>query len=454
MSRRVVVIVAVMTALGVGLSLWIDGSEEVVPHYADPPLVRAEVSVVEGGDAVLWRQAVEAPSLPTPPTVAAAEVPKPVRTSPRSWWEERQRELPPNVIEALVVRDRAPVVGAHVRLWLDAKDFAAVARGDMPCSRDAVTDVDGLVRFEGASSRRAVLRADDRGEHVIEAAADDTRAGDWTTVLTLGSASIQGKVCDLAGHPMPGARICVRAFEPKPTGQCRVEADARGEFLVTGLAAGRFSVEWQDETIDLWERQCMAVLSVGGRALVRFGAVPGSVLWTGRVVDSYGEVVGGARAVRFVERTHNEDRYVFADAQGSFAVQLSPGMWDAHVVWSRFDPLPTEACGFAVLGVCDHVGDVVLPGLRVLCHLRGRTPNTNLWMAEMFRFESGGHRVLTRPPFRVDGETYVQWVGLEPGQCVLRSEGLLIVGEPEGGIRLELTGGAPVHRLELTLEHR
>lgn len=354
-------------------------------------------------------------------------------------------------LEVHVTQDGEPVAGALVKVWIKADPYEESVIERREPQHFGVTDRDGLARFE-LSGHVEITAEFGRAR---TAARERCRGATTRCELVFGSTQLTGSVYGMDGAPRPGVQVFVTPV-PVPSQQHDenpyvVVTDVAGAFVLDGLPSRQLRVWWSG--IERPRITYFATTAPGRRTHVRLGATPAAQHWRGRVVDTAGGGVRGWLAVDFAEARSGEMRRAYTQIDGTFDVVLPVGTWSARVA---YDALGREL-PFACTGVVadrDVQQDIVLPGQRVLLRLVPGSPTTQVRLAEVtVHLKAAEQRLGTRPPFLWQGDYWLQWIALPAGSYTLHSppNALPHVASLEQLQRLELTAGAPLLQLDLTV---
>lgn len=137
------------------------------------------------------------------------------------------------------------------------------------------------------------------------------------------AATIQGRVVDASGSPVPGARV-MGFHQPSFMSSVMVTADKDGTFTLEGLREGRYWLMGFHD--DAGRGQANPVTSPSQGALLKLGGT-GTV--EGRVLGTDGQPVKGATVRPYSSEPFGYvySRVVRAQDDGTFRVGLTPGAW-------------------------------------------------------------------------------------------------------------------------------
>ena len=159
---------------------------------------------------------------------------------------------------------------------------------------------------------------------------------------------VKGKVTDTNGDPIAGARINAKPHEASSPGvrirmveedygpgQERVESDENGEFAIRGLGEGDFDLT---ATHPKWCKSAPRVISIGSSGVQDFVVLSmsrgGGV--TGRILDSEGQPMDGARVEIGQVGKHEIPRMATSNTEGVFLMEgLSPGSYYAQIMEAK-----------------------------------------------------------------------------------------------------------------------
>jgi protocatechuate 3,4-dioxygenase beta subunit len=241
--------------------------------------------------------------------------------------------------------------------------------------------------------------------------------------------SVEGRVLDLHGNPLSGARVVVHSS--RDGGQASALTDASGVYLVERLFPGHYSVSLtmpgeDGEEGRLWQRTLRAEVLPGKTIEVDFR---GSGTLTGVILDSEGEPVPDALVfLQAVDRAaKTPDRRANTDENGAFRID------DAGVGRCRLVVCGSSGGWFSVeattvdLGASDQEVSVRLEAGEISgrlllsdgkpAHSRGLYPNMMLYPAE-WKGASDDFRHLARAT--PDHTGAYRFRGLPAGKYLLR----------------------------------
>jgi hypothetical protein len=212
------------------------------------------------------------------------------------------------------------------------------------------------------------------------------------------------------------------------------------------LPADQFELECSG--VDVAALRRFVTTSPAGPVHVRLGGAPGSRPRRGRVVDAAGALVRGPLPIDVLGSGGGSELLrTWTTVDGSFTLSLPPPPWHARVALENELP-------FAPL--VDGAGDelrVLLPGHRVLCRLVAASPSAQVRSAETCAYlDLGARRRAHGTLFGWQGDWWLQWVGLAPGNYTLRADRAPVrLPELEAGVPLALLSGAPLLQLDVTV---
>jgi hypothetical protein len=272
---------------------------------------------------------------------------------------------------------------------------------------------------------------------------------------------VNGIAYDQHGRPRRGALI-VGCGETQ-TGpnswrnreRCTAVTDASGAFVLAGLPRERVEVTCEAADQATSEKRLVDT-SQPNVPVVRFGAVPGSRTWRGRILDSDGMPLPGHGMVRFHDLDAGENRDVWSDREGSFAAMLPAGRWRAAVEHGNQGALAQPIGEQIDIGAGDVARDVRVVGKNLLCVVRFAEADAHPWQAESsLMLELEGQHTWNRPPVPRGNAHAMVWRGLSEGSYRLRSAGMMeLLGAPECGLVVDLTGPAATNTIEVVLQPR
>lgn len=358
------------------------------------------------------------------------------------------------------------------KTWGDEKAWLDVVRRVRPIEGVARTDVDGVAHFDGQHVH-GVLAWVMHHQTMLWRASGPVLWKAVSVEIGFGPVVLRGSVHDGNGLPRAGAVISAVPV-PKPGRKEQAfttyvgVSDELGKFELTGLPHDSLIVTCLgNETFGYAEERRTIEPTRGKQLSVRFGGTPGLRWWRGRVVDENGAVVVGPNDIQF-EHSDGERRVVASQSDGTFAVQLWPGVWRARV--GRATKARSEIPLEVVVEARDVEGDVVLPGRQVLLRLAAGDPNLELvhaldWLALTRQTEptdaepakgksvpiqslvgkagsaaspSRGTPMVGGRLFRWNGADYYGWSGLPDDVYTLVTWGdYEVVGMPEGGMPID-----------------
>jgi hypothetical protein len=356
--------------------------------------------------------------------------------------------------------------------WGDEKAWLEVVRRVRPIEGVTRTDVDGIARFDGQHIHGVTAWVMHNQTMLWRA----TGPIYWKAVsveFAFGPVVLRGTVHDANGLPRAGA-VITAVPEPKPGRKEQAfttyvgVSDELGKFELTGLPHDSLRVTCLgNETFGHAEEQRTVEPTRSKQVSVRFGGTPGVRWWRGRVVDENGVLVVGPNEIR-LEHADGERRVVASQSDGTFAVQLWPGVWRARV--GRATKAQSEKPLEVVVEARDVERDVVLPGRQVLLRLAAADPSVHLvhtleWLAltreteptesqpaagkaetlqsVMGRVKSGaptprGEPMVGGRLFKWNGAEYYGWSGLPDDLYTLVIWGNYeVVGMPEAGMPID-----------------
>lgn len=409
-------------------------AERAVP---DAPTTDGAIPGSDGVEALSLAPSPDVPRLDEPPR---AEVPSAGTTASE----------PSASIEATVLWRGEPRRGAAVELVRLAQDDYGFLFGTSPAptvSR-ARTDGFGVARFsaEPPGARGLVAHAPDGGEARLVVIVDEDDEP-VQRVFPLGAAGLEGRVHDLAGRPVPGARVVARQDAPGTQASWfRARTDSAGAYRLGGLAGGpEHPVSAMVAEPYVGETEPLVVAPDSWRRL-DFGSPIGSARWTGVVRVSAGSAVGPGLLFLTEEDQATARRVVFDD-DGRFEVTLPAGVWSVRLA----DPRGLEVGREELAG--EVARDVVVPGATLLGRIR--------YVGSTHPLARGPEReavlALEREDGRPSGAALLRgdrsyaFVGLAPGRYELVVGPWIPVDAPGGRRPVELAPGEEQVRLDLDL---
>lgn len=442
------------------VALWRSEPEPRSTPAAPAPAVESAVPPPPASLDNDSRQPLESPSEPIPEPAplapAASPEPDPERFQ-TDWLSTIEWESDTSALSGRVVLEREPLEGVTVQLFTGAGSWPPAT--PPPLLDTAVTDADGRFRWVGLPAARYRLRAEHEG-HVVEswgAKLDPTRA-DRVVYLVFGSSSIEGRVRDEFGAPIPAREVRITGHGPAPPrGQWTV-TDAQGRFRCGGLVAGKYNV--QVSIAEDWSADHERIIVIGhaDRAVLHFGSAGPEGHWRGTCVNAEGEPVVGRRRVELehVQRRDRLRRWTADD--GSFEWPLGPGTWRVFVDERGHRDKPV-----AQLEMTDANLDrnLTLPGIHVLLQLTRvgavRRPGelADDLAGEVALFDESD---LSNDTCEGAGPDQLQWIGQEPGEFIFRINGFPRLADVErptragptsSWVRIEVAETPLVQRLHL-----
>jgi len=404
------------------------------------------------------REAVEVPV-----REAVAGAPAPPAVEPLSTMKvQSTSEAPAHTatLEILVERDGLPAPGVWV--WVASPDDWPMLdcldlEGSLPVSaRFERTDASGLATFHELVPWIHTVGLDTAQPPANPWPRRFVMSGlhaGYRHVIALGSAVVRGTVYYHNGQPRGGAGVQVVNEQPDAHHlviAAIARTDAHGEYRIEDLPAAAWLVLMDDDgRFDgrgLVERARVETVS-GGEHVVDFGTPRGLPLWSGRVLNAFGEPFPGTGQLQLLQELTGAARMGPIDDHGHFMLAFSAGTFDlaVHVTGSPgggFELSPVE------LPAHDLERDVVVPGAR----LAGRVvaadgAATSLADLRVSAREKGhdypaAFRTVTTGAdgtFRLDGLAPGTWVvGIYPGRLVEGQTIEVTLAPSERVVELEL----------------
>ncbi|HWR98746.1 MAG TPA: carboxypeptidase-like regulatory domain-containing protein, partial [Candidatus Methanoperedens sp.] len=173
---------------------------------------------------------------------------------------------------------------------------------------------------------------------LLTSAAANTPLAVPVTLTVTRAGSIEGRLSDAAGKPIPGAIVTLRGRRSRQTA-----TDADGNYGFAPLPPGRYAVEVSG-TGFVWRRAAKdCLLAEGERQTVNFFAVSYAI--RGRVTDTAGRPIPKV-AVRLFDASGVLLRQAVTNANGAYVIgRLGPGRYELRArrrPW-RFQPVPLAA---------------------------------------------------------------------------------------------------------------
>ena len=249
-----------------------------------------------------------------------------------------------------------PIGGAQLKLQVQftgARTRAARQHGTVTSDEDGVFLIDNVDPGEIQLTTRADGYAVNELKSLVVEPATDL---DGVTVILQPGASVTGQVTDPAGQPVAFAQLMVQGSANAFAATVRhfARTDGEGRYRLEGLSAGRQSISATHDDFQPVTRELEVELGDNTLDI----AFEGGVEISGRVVDSAGGAVTGAR-IGLETGTFNirGGQSVVSDTSGAFSIGgLSAGTYT----------LRADASGFAPSRIEDlQVGPAGLSGVEV-----------------------------------------------------------------------------------------
>jgi hypothetical protein len=417
---------------------------------------------VDGPGASTEREIVarapEAPPAPTPEPAAHAT------GDPTE--EELQafaREVPPNTVEGIVLRGTKPVAGG--KAWL-GRDPEGGVRWDQAESWDTAPNVlraeigaDGIFRFTDVEAETWALRVRTKDGASRWMWLDvHAESGSQRIRIVLGTAAIHGHVFDENGAPGADWRVIAYIFGPTPGGvqqiQDEVTTGADGSYAFAGLTGGSYIVAAHPaaEFRDPRRREQRVQLAPGEQKVVDFGASVGGV-WSGRLTTPRGEPLDLENMPQLEIDTNGSSEFLTLSEGGRWSRRIAAGTHQASL-W-QFEGVRTPL-GEITTGDQDLERDLAVPRCLVRVRVTVREAPVPKWpkAALSLRLTGKGGAGHERTPWlggswvglrAKDGNVY--FIGIPPGEHVLRGDPMAIVGVPDG--KMPVTIGAGDDQVEV-----
>jgi RNA polymerase sigma-70 factor (ECF subfamily) len=363
----------VLLAAGLVVCAWLAWDRAVDHEPAPPPLsseVAATVPLEPTESASSEREPVvpQRESIETAP-VAPKSVPKAVAPVVKN----------DATLDVVFTRDRVPLPG--IAVWIAPRDEWPIAdaldlRAALPATaRTMRTNGEGVAAFRELKRSPYTLGFDVAGT--------SPRPTRFTTIelhaghryeIALGSAAIRGRVYDERGRPRVGVGIQVCYATPDAAWMVLAATtltNELGDYFVGDLTKREYEVV-MDPACRFDGRGNVEVkrvaLAANEELVVDFGSFAPAPIWTGRVLNAFGEPFECSACRLRIDMDGGGDRITTpVAADGSFSVAFRPGTWHLTAF------VPGCSDGGHVLGKIelpptDLVRDVVVPGAR----LRGK----------------------------------------------------------------------------------
>lgn len=278
------------------------------------------------------RRAVEAEPMPPAPAPAAIA---PAVAAPVV-------ELPPSVIEIEFVDADRPV--PDVAVWIAPSRWWPIqychgVRVRVPSmALHTTTPGTGIARFADLQpgTFRLGFDVDAAAERPTRFVTLDASSGRRHTIV-LGSSTVRGRVVGEDGLARAGVSVAVSDAVKTGSGHyaaAHTETDDDGRYSIGSLAAGSHFVMYDaDELFNGGgdtERKRVE-LAAGEIAVVDFGGREATTVWTGRVLNAFGEPFPGTSSVSFTDERTNASTMATCDAEGRFERRISNGAWRVNV---------------------------------------------------------------------------------------------------------------------------